>query len=116
MKQPRVSARQTHRDNVPASSAEEYFRITLYNEFVSHLIEELEERFTRLSTPINTVGLLQLLPSQCTSAIRLSGLSLIKMNRDICDKLNSPSKMKALVQQFYQLHPRRMKLPFMLVD
>ncbi len=221
LKQPRVSARQTHRDNVPASSAEEYFRITLYNEFVSHLIEELEERFTRLSTPINTVGLLQLLPSQCTastselmpeasmpeelseaaefymndlphavilpteyrmwvakwnepgcevpgklidvfkacdpvafpnihvllhlaltlpittcecersfsqlkliktphrsttSAIRLSGLSLIKMNRDICDKLNSPSQMKALVQQFYQLHPRRMKLPFMLVD
>ena len=67
LKLPRLSSRQAHRDNVPASSAEEYFRISLYNEFVSHLIEELEERFTRLSTPINTIGLLQLLPSQCTT-------------------------------------------------
>lgn len=63
LKLPRLNARQTHRANVPTSSAEEYFRITLYNEFLSHLIEEIEERFTRLSTPINTVGLLQLLPS-----------------------------------------------------
>ena len=33
LKRPRLTARQMHRDNVPASSAEEYFRITLYNEF-----------------------------------------------------------------------------------
>ena len=72
MKQPRVSARQTHRDNVPVYSAEECFRITLYNELVSYLIEELEERFTRLSTPINTTGLIQLLPSQCTACTSAS--------------------------------------------
>ena len=220
LKCPRLTPRQTHRDNVPASSAEEYFRITLYNEFLSHLIEEVEERFTRLSTPIYTIGLLQLLPSQCidralpettsipeelsqavefyvndlphavmlpteyrmwvakwkepgceipvklvdafnacdtvafpnihillqlaltlpitscecersfsqlkliktshcstTSANRLSGLSLMKMNRDTCDNLQkSSSEMKALVLQFHQMHPRRMKLPFILAD
>ena len=35
---------------------------------MSHLVEELEERFNRLSTPVNTVGLLQLMPSQCTAS------------------------------------------------
>lgn len=52
-----------------------------------------------------------------TSANRLSGLSLMKINRARCDKLNkSTSEMRTLVKSFYQMHPRRMKLPFMLAD
>ena len=47
---------------------------------------------------------------------RLSGLALMKMNREHCNKLTSAEKMKELVKSFAQLHPRRMKLPFMLGD
>ncbi len=63
---PRLNARQVHRDNVQTSSAEDYFRITLYIEFLSHIIVELEERF--ISIPTHSIGLLQLLPNECISA------------------------------------------------
>ena len=65
LKQPRLIARQVHRDNISVQSAEEYFRITLYNEFLSHLITELEERFSGANAQIT--GLLQLLPDECSS-------------------------------------------------
>ena len=32
---PRINRRQVHRDNIQASSAEEYYRISYYNEFIS---------------------------------------------------------------------------------
>ena len=196
------------------SSTEDYFRIILYNEFLSHIISDLEERFTGIPT---STGLLQLMPDECrkrdidtelpddlsqaakfyktdlphsvmlpseyrmwvakwkdsesvpeklvdtlqacdpvffpnihvllyltltlpitscecersfsqlkliktahrstTSATRLSGLGLMKINRKICNQLNdSPQELKALVASFHQLHPRRIKLPFMLTD
>ena len=47
---------------------------------------------------------------------RLSWLDLMKINREQCTKLTSESKMKGLVKSFSQLHPRRIKLPFMLSD
>ena len=48
---------------------------------------------------------------------RLSGLALMKINQDRCEKLQySPDKMKQLVKLFAQAHPRRMKLPFVLAD
>ena len=47
---------------------------------------------------------------------RLAGLSLMKINRDRCNALTSETKMRELVKSFSQLHPRRMKLPFMLSD
>lgn len=40
---PRLSGRQRHRSNPSSSNPEEYYRITLYNEFLSHVISELEE-------------------------------------------------------------------------
>ena len=46
----------------------------------------------------------------------LSGLAMMKINRERCNRLTSPIKMKELVDSFSQAHPRRMKLPFMLVD
>lgn len=217
LRQPRLNARQVHRDNVQAGSVEEYFRITLYNEFLSHIISELEERF--VNTPTHSIGLLQLLPNECnstdddqtglppqlaeaakfydddlphvvmlpmeyrrwvskwkepscaipaklvdvfkacdvmsfpnihvllqlaltlpitscecersfsqlkliktsrrstTSAIRLSGLSLMKINRARCEKMYSSSReLKQLVLSFSQKYTRRIKLPFMLAD
>ena len=50
------------------------------------------------------------------SQSRLSGLALMKINRDRCNKLLSEENMRELVKTFVQLHPRRMKLPFMLQD
>ena len=41
LSQPRINRRQMHRSNVPASTVEEYYRVTLYNEFISHTVAEL---------------------------------------------------------------------------
>ena len=46
LQRPRLNARQVHRANVRTESVEEYFRITLYNEFLSHIVAELESRFS----------------------------------------------------------------------
>ncbi len=54
-----------HRSNVQVLTAEEYYRITIYNEFLSHAIAELQERF--LENSPHAIGLLHLLPSQCCS-------------------------------------------------
>lgn len=55
---PRLSGRQIHRNNPPSSNPEEYYRITLYNEFLSHVVSELEERFHNNSSNGITIGLL----------------------------------------------------------
>ena len=47
---------------------------------------------------------------------RLSGLALMRINRDRCNKMTSAEKMKDLVRSFAQLHPSWMKLSFMLAD
>ena len=41
------------------------------------------------------------------STERLSGLALMKINWDYCEKLYEPSVMKQLVQEFHQMHPRK---------
>ena len=210
---PRLSGRQRHRSNPPSSTPEEYYRITLYDEFLSHVVSELEERFVNNQSHSITIGLLHLLPSECIkqgedvvvpedlakavdlfkgdlphavmfnteydswvwhwkeyssaavpdtltgtlkecsamaypnlnamlilaltlpitscesersfsktarratmSESRLSSLALMKINRERCNELLSKENMKKLIQSFSQLHPRRMKLPFMLPD
>jgi len=52
-----------HRENVHTSTTEEYYRISYYNEFLSHCIIELEEMV--IASSLNGVSLLNLLPSQC---------------------------------------------------
>ncbi|KAI6655394.1 52 kDa repressor of the inhibitor of the protein kinase [Oopsacas minuta] len=39
---PRLTCGQAHRSNPPSATPEEYYRISLYNEFLSHLLAELE--------------------------------------------------------------------------
>lgn len=41
----------------------EYFRVTLYNEFVSHIVTELKQLFS--SSQFQIIVLLQLLPELC---------------------------------------------------
>ena len=51
------------------------------------------------------------------TANRLSSLAMLKINRARCEHLqHSASKLSGMVQTFKQLHPRRMKLSFMLQD
>ena len=48
---------------------------------------------------------------------RLNGLALMKINRGRCENIQrSEDKVRELVQSFARLHPRRMKLPFILAD
>ena len=47
---------------------------------------------------------------------RLSVLSLMKINQTRLEKLHTSNNMGHLVKRLYQLHPRRMKLEFMLSD
>jgi len=62
---PRINRRQVHRDNAQVSSTEEYYRISYYNEFISHIISELQDRF--IENPLHGFGLLYLLPTECCS-------------------------------------------------
>ena len=41
LSRPRIVGHQVHRNNPEASSPEDYFRITLYDEFLSHVVSEL---------------------------------------------------------------------------
>jgi len=52
-----------HRANPDAQSTEDYYIITLFNEFPSHVINELQQKF--LDSPACGLGLMHLLPSQC---------------------------------------------------
>ena len=65
LRTPRISGRQSHRSNPPSSTPEEYYQITLYDEFLSHVASKLEERFVRNPSQSLTIGLLHLLPSEC---------------------------------------------------
>ena len=214
---PRIVGRQVHRSNPETSSPEDYYRITLYDEFLSHVVSELESRFVGNRGSDIALGLLYLLPSECINVVddgslptelaqvvelysddlphsvmlsteysvwirkwkqseselpnklvdtlqacsalqfpnlhilltvaltlpitscesersfsqlkliktsrrstmtdsRLTGLALMKINRDHCVRLSSAERMEQLVKSFTQLHPRRMKLSFMLAD
>ena len=57
---------QAHRSNHKASSPEEYYRFSMYNEFLFDVIRKLEERFAESSSQVH--GLLYLIPSECTSS------------------------------------------------
>ena len=60
---PRITERQSHRSNPQVSNPEEYYRITLYNEFLSQVVAEIEKRFTE--NPVHGIGILNLLPVEC---------------------------------------------------
>ncbi len=56
---PRRVVRQQHRANIPADSAEEYFRRTIFVPFLDHLLEQFKTRF---DTPLPRLALQELLP------------------------------------------------------
>ena len=62
---PRIVHRQAYRSNPATSSPEEHFRITLFNEFLSHVISQLQDRFVDNPAHSTALSLLYLLPSKC---------------------------------------------------
>ena len=67
LSQPRVNRRQMHRGNIQASTAEEYFRITLYNEFSYNAVAKLQERLLDITS--HGIGLLHLLPASAAAVM-----------------------------------------------
>ena len=63
---PGLSKRQSHRANPDLRTTEDYYRVTLFNEFLSHVANELKQCF--LDKPLHGLGLLHLLPSECITA------------------------------------------------
>ena len=45
LKLPTLNKRQTYHSNILATTPEEYYQVSLYNEFLSHTTAELQERF-----------------------------------------------------------------------
>ena len=43
LEQPKVNKCQIHRSNIPVTTEEEYYWVSLYNEFLSHVTAELQE-------------------------------------------------------------------------
>ena len=62
---PRTARRQSHRSNIETCSAEQYYCIAMYNEFLSHVIRELDNRFSGNQYLVH--GLLHLVPSKVAS-------------------------------------------------
>jgi len=62
---PRLAARQQHRTNVPASTADEYYRLAVYLPFVDCCIQQLNERFSQHA--VTACQLTALLPAYCTT-------------------------------------------------
>ena len=62
---PRVTSRMAHRDNPSTESAEDYYRIVMYDAFLSHVVSQLEDRFVNNPAHKSAIGLLNLLPSEC---------------------------------------------------
>lgn len=62
---PRIAGRQAHRSNRATASPEDYFRITLFDEFLSHLISQLQDRFVDNPSHSIALDLLCILPSEC---------------------------------------------------
>ena len=62
------------------ATSEEYYRITLYNEFLSHVIAELNARL--IDNPPHDIGLLHLLPSQCSAHTNTENIKVLKATVD----------------------------------
>ena len=77
---PRLTGRQAHLSNPPSSTADDYYRITLYDEFLSHVVAELEDRFLNNPSHRIALGLLHLLPNECANFedVGTSHLSFLK--------------------------------------
>lgn len=71
---PRLSGHQAHHSNPSSTTPEEYYRICLYNEFLSYVVDVLEERFVINPSQDIATGLLYLVSSECVLVDEDSGI------------------------------------------
>ena len=67
LSKPRLTGREAHRSNPTLSTAEDYYHVTLYDEFLSHVVAELEDKFSNNPSYRIPLGLLHLLPNECVN-------------------------------------------------
>lgn len=60
---PRFANRQTQRNNVPANSSEEYYKLNIFLPFLSHIRIQLSDRFQKHKFLIRSLQ--QIIPSKC---------------------------------------------------
>ena len=104
---PRISGRQVHRSNIETSSTEDYYRITYYNEFLSHVTTELKLRF--MDTPPHGIGLLHLLPTKCREAIDVDVPAVLSeavafYSEDLSHPIIFSTEYRMWVRKWKQLH------------
>jgi hypothetical protein len=60
---PRISKRQTHRNNVTVNSSEEYYKLNIFLPFLDHIRIQLYDRFQKHKSLVSS--LTQIIPSKC---------------------------------------------------
>ena len=106
--QPRVVGRQIHRNNIQTSSVEDYYRISLYNDFISHVVSELQSRFT--SNENHSIGLLYLMPSHiCQTVTEVSNFDVPQTLSSVVDFYQHDLPFHALFPTEYGMWVRKWK-------
>ena len=68
IEKPRTTGHQTHRSNPGVDSAKDYYQITLFDEFVSHVVAQLQEHFVNNPAHSTTNGLMHLILQKCVAS------------------------------------------------
>ena len=80
---PRVCGKQTHRSNVPARTAESYYRTSVFLPFVDSMIQGLEDRFTRVHQDIALSS--KLVPSVLIKSVRINEAEIHSLEKAFPD-------------------------------
>ncbi|MCG8622768.1 MAG: hypothetical protein MJE68_12330 [Proteobacteria bacterium] len=118
LSKPRVAGHQSHRSNIDVTTAEDYYRISHYNEFLSHVIAELKKRFNNDSA--HSVGLLHLLPTHALQDAsipqELSGAVDFYKN-DLPNQVMFPTEFRMWVRKWrMESQSHNSEVPSRLVD
>lgn len=87
---PRTTGRQTYRSNPGVTSPKDYYRITLFDEFVSHVVAQLQERFVDNPAHSTTNGLMHLIPQKCVVCGEVPSKELAEAVKYYYDDLPHP--------------------------
>ena len=90
---PRLAGRQQHRQNIPASSNTDYYRLNITIPLLDHMISELDDRFDADSSAI-VVEFIQLLPAGLYNKSSSERLIMITLPITSCECEHSISLLR----------------------
>lgn len=97
---PRRCGRQTQRDNVPATTTEEYYRRSLTVPFLDHMISHMETRFSNLQQ--KAIMALKIIPSvivhNSMTAVQSDGDNITNLLDFFIDDVPSPSNLSQEIE------------------